>query len=93
MAIKCRWFSHHLERETVEITPSAILRPLREGRRNHGLGHRRSAFLAEAQSRAAGLPCPIPGGRHLNTMQWKMFIVAEAPRVQCPKCGIKQVCP
>ena len=29
--------------------------------------------------------------RHLNTMQWKTFITAEVPRVNCPKCGVKQV--
>lgn len=29
--------------------------------------------------------------RHLNTMQWKTFISAEVPRVNCPKCGVKQV--
>jgi len=29
--------------------------------------------------------------RHLNTMQWKTFITAEVPRINCPKCGVKQV--
>ena len=29
--------------------------------------------------------------RHLNTMQWKTFITAEVPRVNCPTCGVKQV--
>jgi transposase len=29
--------------------------------------------------------------RHLNTMQWKTFITAEVPRVDCPRCGVKQV--
>ncbi len=29
--------------------------------------------------------------RHLNTMQWKTFITADVPRVDCPKCGVKQV--
>lgn len=29
--------------------------------------------------------------RHLNTMQWKTFVVADVPRVNCPKCGVKQV--
>ena len=29
--------------------------------------------------------------RHLNTMQWKTFITAEVPRLNCPKCGVKQV--
>ena len=29
--------------------------------------------------------------RHLNTMQWKTFIAAEVPRVNCPQCGVKQV--
>lgn len=29
--------------------------------------------------------------RHLNTMQWKTFITAEVPRVNCPSCGVKQV--
>lgn len=29
--------------------------------------------------------------RHLNTMQWKTFITADVPRVNCPKCGVKQV--
>ncbi len=29
--------------------------------------------------------------RHLNTMQWKTFIVAEVPRVNCAHCGVKQV--
>ena len=29
--------------------------------------------------------------RHLNTMQWKTFIEADVPRVDCPKCGVKQV--
>ena len=29
--------------------------------------------------------------RHLNTMQWKTFITADVPRVNCPTCGVKQV--
>lgn len=29
--------------------------------------------------------------RHLNTMQWKTFITAEVPRLNCLKCGVKQV--
>jgi transposase len=29
--------------------------------------------------------------RHLNTMQWKTFIAAEVPRLNCPTCGVKQV--
>lgn len=29
--------------------------------------------------------------RHLNTMQWKTFITADVPRVDCPACGVKQV--
>ena len=29
--------------------------------------------------------------RHLNTMQWKTFVVADVPRVNCPKCGVKQM--
>ena len=29
--------------------------------------------------------------RHLNTMQWKTFIEADVPRVNCPKCGVKQI--
>lgn len=29
--------------------------------------------------------------RHLNTLQWKTFITADVPRVNCPKCGVKQV--
>lgn len=29
--------------------------------------------------------------RHLNTMQWKTFITADVPRVNCPRCGVKQV--
>lgn len=29
--------------------------------------------------------------RHLNTMQWKTFIAADVPRVNCPTCGVKQV--
>jgi transposase len=29
--------------------------------------------------------------RHLNTMQWKTFITADVPWVNCPKCGVKQV--
>lgn len=29
--------------------------------------------------------------RHLNTLQWKTFIRAEIPRVDCPTCGVKQV--
>ncbi len=29
--------------------------------------------------------------RHLNTLQWKTFITAEVPRVNCPRCGVKQV--
>jgi len=49
------------------------------------------------------LSCPTCGGtaprydsrprrwRHLNTMQWKTFIAADVPRVNCPKCGVKQV--
>ncbi|MEW6301723.1 MAG: ISL3 family transposase [Thermodesulfobacteriota bacterium] len=49
------------------------------------------------------LSCPACGGtasrydsrprrwRHLNTMQWKTFIAADVPRVNCPKCGVKQV--
>ena len=49
------------------------------------------------------LHCPecgavVPGydtrprrGRHLNTMQGKTFIEADVPRVDCPKCGVKQI--
>lgn len=52
---------------------------------------------------AAPLVCPSCGQkgprydcrprrwRHLNTMQWKTFITAEVPRVNCPQCGVKQV--
>ncbi|MGH9608478.1 MAG: ISL3 family transposase [Bryobacteraceae bacterium] len=29
--------------------------------------------------------------RHLNTMQWKTFISAEVPRVNCARCGVKQM--
>ncbi len=29
--------------------------------------------------------------RHLNTMQWKTFLTADVPRVDCPQCGVKQV--
>lgn len=29
--------------------------------------------------------------RHLNTLQWKTFLSAEVPRVDCPRCGVKQV--
>ena len=29
--------------------------------------------------------------RHLNTMQWKTFIEADVPRVNCLKCGVKQI--
>lgn len=29
--------------------------------------------------------------RHLNTMQWKTFITADVPRVNCPQCGVKQL--
>ena len=29
--------------------------------------------------------------RHLNTMQWKTFITAEVPRVNCAQCGVRQV--
>jgi transposase len=29
--------------------------------------------------------------RHLNTMQWKTYITADVPRVDCPHCGVKQV--
>jgi transposase len=29
--------------------------------------------------------------RHLNTMQWKTFIEADVPRLDCPTCGVKQI--
>lgn len=29
--------------------------------------------------------------RHLNTLQWKTFIPADVPRVNCPTCGVRQV--
>ncbi len=29
--------------------------------------------------------------RHLNTLQWKTFITADVPRVDCPTCGVRQV--
>ncbi len=49
------------------------------------------------------LQCPVCGQaaprydarprrwRHLNTLQWKTFITADVPRVDCPRCGVKQV--
>lgn len=52
---------------------------------------------------AAPLVCPSCGQqaprydsrprrwRHLNTMQWKTFLTAEVPRVNCSRCGVKQV--
>ena len=30
---------------------------------------------------------PSATGRHLNTMQWKTFIEARVPRVNCLKCS------
>lgn len=38
-----------------------------------------------------GYDCRPRRWRHLNTMQWKTFITADVPRVNCPKCGVKQV--
>ncbi len=29
--------------------------------------------------------------RHLNTMQWKTFIQADVPRVNCPEHGVRQI--
>jgi transposase len=45
---------------------------------------------------ACGSPAPRYDSRprrwrHLNTMQWKTFITADVPRVNCPRCGVKQV--
>ncbi|MCK7468151.1 MAG: transposase family protein [Desulfosudis oleivorans] len=45
---------------------------------------------------ACGSPAPRYDSRprrwrHLNTMQWKTFITAEVPRVNCLRCGVKQV--
>lgn len=75
----------------VQITQPAAGRPLGE--------------IAVAVQWQAGtlLTCPSCGGvaprydfrprrwRHLNTLQWKTFITADVPRVNCPKCGVKQV--
>ena len=40
---------------------------------------------------AAGYDSRPRRWRHLNTMQWKTFITADVPRVNCPKCGVKQI--
>ena len=40
---------------------------------------------------APGYDSRLRRWRHLNTMQWKTFIEAEVPRVNCPKCGVKQI--
>lgn len=54
----------------------------------------------------AHLPCPACGRedcsvldrrerrwRHLDTCQFKTFLVAPLPRTQCPACGVKTVAP
>ena len=75
----------------VAITQASAARPLGE-------------VSVTVQWRAdAALACPSCGRggprydarlrrwRHLNTMQWKTFISAEVPRVNCPNCGVRQV--
>lgn len=75
----------------VNITPASGERPLGE-------------VAVSVRWRAdAPLLCPACGQpgprydtrprrwRHLNTMQWKTFLTADVPRVDCPRCGVKQV--
>lgn len=75
----------------VTITPASPDRPLGE-----------VAVTVSWRSDAPVL-CPVCGHaaprydarprrwRHLNTLHWKTFITADVPRVNCPKCGVKQV--
>jgi transposase len=79
------------EVRSVAITPASPERPLGE------------VGVAVQWRADAALVCPSCGQsgprydsrprrwRHLNTMQWKTFLVAEVPRVNCPHCGVKQV--
>jgi transposase len=76
---------------TVTVTKASADRPLGE------------IAVAVRWCAAAPLVCPSCGQqapgydgrprrwRHLNTMQWKTFITAEVPRVNCPQCGVRQV--
>ena len=75
----------------VNITQTAADRPLGE------------ITVAVCWRADAPLACPSCGQaaprydarprrwRHFNTLQWKTFITADVPRVDCPKCGVKQV--
>ncbi len=79
------------EVSAVNITPASTDRPLGE------------IAVEVAWRSQTPLGCPVCGQaaprydsrprrwRHLNTMQWKTFITADIPRVNCPKCGVKQV--
>lgn len=79
------------EVSAVNITPASADRPLGE------------IAVEVAWRSQTPLGCPVCGQvaprydsrprrwRHLNTMQWKTFITADVPRVNCPKCGVKQV--
>jgi transposase len=76
---------------SVAITQASAARPLGE-----------VSVMVQWRAEAA-LVCPSCGQsaprydsrprrwRHLNTMQWKTFISAEVPRVNCPNCGVRQV--
>jgi transposase len=79
------------EVRAVNITPTSVDRP--RGEIAVEVGWRVDAPLV---CPGCGQPGPRYDSRprrwrHLNTMQWKTFITAEVPRVNCPKCGVKQV--